>query len=170
MTEPIAICSFTLTKKSYYEATMMLHRDKSGKLIKIMFGVLAALWLAFAVYAVWRGEGLALILLELLALIVAFLWAAVLIPRGKAKRTWAKVTDPERTATFYGDRLELTTGERELTVDYADVANVLTSKNLTILITADHNGIILDRSGYTGGDEKTVLSAIEKIREEESDD
>ncbi|MBR1842544.1 MAG: YcxB family protein [Oscillospiraceae bacterium] len=167
MTDPVCVNSYTLTKKLFYEANGLVYRDKNGKLLNLLFAGLGVLWAVLTGIALRNGDGLPLALLELAALVIAWLWANVFIPNGKAKRAWEKVFDPERTVSFYDDCIEVETGERSLTVKYGEIVRTLKGKNVLILITETNSGIILSRSGFTKGSE---TSALEIIKGAEKDD
>ncbi|MBQ6756005.1 MAG: YcxB family protein [Oscillospiraceae bacterium] len=167
MTDPVCVNSCTLTKKLFYEANGLVYRDKNGKLLNLLFAGLGVLWAVLTGVALWNGDGIVLALLELAVLVIAWLWANVVIPNGKAKRAWEKVLDPERTVSFYDNSLTVETGERSLTVKYGEIVRTLKGKNALVLITDSNSGIILARSGFTKGSE---TRALEIIKGAENDD
>lgn len=145
MTEPIAENRFTLTKDLFYEGYSRVYRENHGRSLKTLCLVLAALWLAFAAFSAFSGQGMIGALAELVVLCLVILWATVMLPRGKAKRAWKG--DEERVIRFYKDHLEVETGERQKFFHYSEISGILYSRRLIIPVTEEKTCIILLRNG-----------------------
>ena len=170
MKEILAENRFVLTRTLFFEGTGRVWKESSGKSIRRLLLILALVWGAFTVYTLSQGGGIALPAAELVVLALVVLWTAVWLPRSKARRGWHALSergtaDAERVTRFYADRLEVEADGRLTEIDYSDVIQTLTSKNLLILITMDKTGILLERSSFTRGTEDEVLQLIKKEKE-----
>lgn len=167
MKEILAENRFVLTKTFFFEGTGRVWKESSGKSIRRLLLILALVWGAFTVYTLSQGGGIALPAAELVVLALVVLWTAVWLPHGKARRAWRALedrgaADAERVTRFYADHLEVETIGQMTEIDYADLAQTLTSKNLLVLIAGDKTGILLERSSFTRGTEDEVLTLLQK--------
>lgn len=170
MKEILAENRFVLTKELFFEGMRRVWKESSAKSIRRLLLILVLVWLAFTAYTLSQGGGLALPAAELFALGLVVFWAVYWLPRSKARRAWRALedrgaADAERVTRFYADHLEVETLGQMTEIDYADLAQTLTSKNLLVLIAGDKTGILLERSSFTRGTEDEVLTLIQKENE-----
>ena len=171
MKEPVAENRFTLTRPLFTEGMLTVWRRGSGRSVGILLAVLGLAWLALTAVALLRGGSLAFPLTELVVLSLVSLWALVWLPRGKARRAYAALqargaAEGERVLLFYDDRLTLSVAGTEKTLPYAEVAYILHSRHLLILVAEDNAGILIRNDSYTLGSEETVLRLIRQTKNE----
>ena len=173
--EVLAENRFTITKSLFYEGMLLVSAQSYGKMAKKAVLFLFAAWIALTVVTLWRHQSVGYIVIEFIVSCLAALWIAVYMPRRKAKRAFKALEDKcgdnmERITRFYDDRLEVEASERRTVVFYSEIAQVLRSKRLLVLVAEDQTGILLGLDGFTRGDETAVRELIETKKTEENED
>lgn len=171
MNEPLAENRFTLTRPLFTEGMLAVWRRGSGRSVALLLTVVGLAWLALTAVALLRGGSLAFPLTELVVLALVSLWALVWLPRGKARRAYAALeargaAEGERVLRFFDDRLTLSVAGTEKTLPYAEIASILHSRHLLILVSGDNTGILTKNDSYTLGSEETVISLIHETKKE----
>lgn len=165
MTEPIAECSFILTRPVFLEGVRRTHKDSLKKTLLWVLPVLAVLWLAISGFSIATGGGIGLALSELVVLAALIVYITFWLPHSKAVRAWNDLeakgqTDTERTIRFFADHLEMELPGRQTEMAYSDVVRAPESKNLLILIGADQTGIMIKKENLMGCTERELLQTI----------
>lgn len=171
MREPIAENRFMLTKGLFTEGMLRVWAENTGRSIKKLLAVLALAWIALTAYTLFQGGSILFPALELLVLALVVLWAAVYLPRYRARRAYKAMeerggAESERVTRFFPDRLEVHTDGHLTETDYSDLAQILQSENLLILIAGDKTGVLLKRDSFARGTEDEVLRLINDAKKE----
>ena len=158
---------FLLTKDLFLEGIRRVDQESYGKFAKKIAAALAAVWLAMAAATLWTGGSLAFAVTEGLVAALAAVWVCVLLPRSRAKRAFKALenrygTDMERVVRFYPDRLEVETAETQTVIPRDQLRQLLRSKRLLVLLTAEKKGVLLKRDSFTLGDETAIENYIRK--------
>lgn len=162
----------TLTQELFDEGMRQVIWANSGlSRITLVIG-LAMLWIVLMICTLVRGEGLLIAGMELLAVLLAALWALVWLPRRKARRAYRALEDKgaantERITRFYGDFLEVDVSGQLTRISYDELKNILNTKNLLIFLTQNGTGVMVGRDGFTIGNESDVLRRIDERGTEE---
>lgn len=173
--EPLAENRFLLTEGLFMEGMAAVQAAGYARQVrKLLFG-LAVLWLLLAGYALYRGESLLLPLLELVALLLVGLWAAVLLPRRRARRAFEKLSartgaSSERVTRFYADHLEVTAAGQKTVVAYGDIEQVLPARRLLVLVSRDKTGVMLQKDAFVRGDEESVQQLIKTAKQAQKEE
>ena len=88
MMDPIAENRFVLTEDLFLEGMRAVQAVGYMQKIKKLLLPLGALWLLLAGFTLYLGRSGVLLLLELVALVLLVLFAAVLLPKRRAKRAF----------------------------------------------------------------------------------
>ena len=168
--EPITENRYILTKALFFEGMAEASRATLGKITGRAVLALAAVLAALAVSTALFHLSPAFFVLEGALLILAALWLRVLLPRRRAGKAWKKLEsqchgEMERTTRFYFDRLIIDTSQRQVTVPYRHVEQVLESPRLLVLISRDHTGILVPRDGFIRGTAEETLALIRRVRD-----
>lgn len=144
------------------------------KFTRRLLAVLVLLWLGLAAFVFIRGESFLIVLVELLALGFVGAYAAVFLPKRKAKAAYEAVLrrtggDTMRVTRFYEEGFEVETGGQTVTVSYGDIASRAETPALLVLIDGEKRGFMIKKDSFTEGSLETVLSALEKGKKEEAD-
>lgn len=154
-----------IDKSIFREGMLAVSREGYGKAARKAMLVFLGLWVLFLAVtlisggSVWQTMGS----LGLVGLIG--LWICVYLPRYNAGRFWkaqeAKYgPSMERLTRFYPEYLTITGEGVEQTIAYADIARVLHSRRLIVLVSAGKAGILLDKRGFSGKTEEELLTLI----------
>ena len=166
--ETKAVNCFTVTKELFTEGMQELLNDEYKPIAKKAIIAVAVVWLLLAAVTVYLKGRLVFTLIELAVALFVCYWLWVLVPKNRVKRAIrAQEEIPgggERRIEFYEDRLEADKGEGEtgLILNYEDVAKVLETPNLLILISVNHVGVMVSKSGFIKGDEKIVRDLLKE--------
>ena len=168
--EPLAENRFVLTEDLFLEGMRAVQAVGYMKRIKKLLLPLGALWLLLAGFTLYRGESVLLLLLELVALVLLILWAAVLLPRRQARRAFETLSArtgaaAERVIRFYPDHLEATVSGQTTSIDYLDVEQMLRSPRLIVLVSRGKTGVLLRADAFTLGDENTIEQQIKAAKQ-----
>lgn len=168
--EPLAENRFVLTEDLFLEGMRAVQAVGYMKRIKKLLLPLGALWLLLAGFTLYRGESVLLLLLELVALVLLILWAAVLLPRRRARRAFETLSArtgaaAERVIRFYPDHLEATVSGQTTSIDYLDVEQMLRSPRLIVLVSRGKTGVLLRADAFTLGDENTIEQQIKAAKQ-----
>ena len=100
--EPLAENRFVLTEDLFLEGMRAVQAVGYMKKIKKLLLPLGALWLLLAGFTLYMGKSGILLLLELVALVLLVLFAAVLLPKRRAKRAFdsALLSDALASSTW----------------------------------------------------------------------
>ena len=154
---------FTITKKLFYEGSVLVSRDSYGKFAKKVTLVLLGIWLVlFAITLIAKANPI-FALGELVLVAFLCVWINVLLPRSRAKSNFKALQqqgDLTRIIRFYANHLEAESDNRHEKITYDQVKDILQSRNLLILICNDGVGVMLALGGFTVGDAKKVRSII----------
>lgn len=155
MTEPIAKCTFVLTKQLFLEGMGCFQRNSLKKILKWAFPLLAVCWLILSFVTVSASGNFAFALLELAVIAAVYGYAALWVPRTWAKRAWSGMeakgqADSERTVLFFADHLRVDLPDRQMDMDYGDIAQTMESKNLLILVSRDRTAIMIKKEELVG--------------------
>ena len=173
--EVLAENCFTITKPLCYEGMQRISAGGYGKFARKAVLFLIAAWLILTVVTLWQGQSLGYIMIEFIVLCMVSLWICVYVPRNKARRAFKALEskygdDLKRSTCFYENRLVVKTAESQKEVLYSEIAQVLYSPRLLILVTEDNSGILLKLDSFTCGSETTVQNLIKNQKEEKKDD
>lgn len=171
--EPIAENRITITKSLFYEGMLRVSAEHYGKLAKKAILFLGAVWLLLTAVTVWLQQSLVYVAAELVILCLIALWIGVYMPRNKAKKAFRAMegkygADLDRVTRFYEDRLEVEAAGQRTAVFYSEIARILPSKRLLVLVTADKTGILLALDGFTPGGEAILRERIKNAKEKEN--
>ena len=165
MMEPLAENRYTLTKELFSEGMRRVIAENYGKTAKRAVLALLGAWIVLAVVTIVLRQSPVYIAVEAVVLALAALWVSVYIPRAKTRAAWKKLSalygdNLERTTRFYEDRLVVDAAGREIALAYEEIARVLSSERLLILVSADKTGILVKRDSFIRGSEQTTLAII----------
>lgn len=171
MNKALAENCFTLTQELFTEGMLRVWAENTGKYIKRLLAFLGLAWIALTVFTLLQSGSMLFSVLELLVLALVVLWAAVYLPRHKARRAYKAMeerggADAGHVTRFYADRLEVNTEGRLTAVDYSKIQQTLQSKNLLIFIAGDKTGVLVRRGSFTLGTEDEVLRLIKETKKE----
>lgn len=166
--EVLAENRFTITKSLFFEGMLRVSKENYGKSARKAVAVLGLLWLVLAAAALWQRQGLVFVGVELLVVCLAGLWITVLLPRSKAKRAFEMLEnrsgDLERVTRFYQDGLEVETSGTKKAVPYSEIVQVLHTKRLLILLSADRVGVLVKHDAFLSGSETIVRELIDQAQ------
>lgn len=166
--ETKAINCFEVTKELFTEGMTRLLDDEYRPIAKKAIIAVAVIWLALAGVTVYLKGHFVFTLIELAVSLFVCYWLWVIVPRSRIKRAVraqeGKLGGGERRIEFYEDRLEADKGESgaEVILNYEDVARVLETPNLLILISQSHLGIMVSKSGFVKGDADVVRALLKE--------
>ena len=168
--DPIAENRFVLTEDLFWEGMRAVQAVGYMQKIKKLLLPLGALWLLLAGFTLYMGKSGILLLLELVALVLLVLFAAVLLPKRRAKRAFDSLAArtgiaAERVTRFYADHLEVTVSGQTTCIDYLDVEQMLRSPRLIVLVSRDKTGVLLRADTFTLGDENTIEQQIKAAKQ-----
>lgn len=165
MTEPIAKCSFVLTKQLFQEGTSRFQRNSLGKTLKWAIPLLTVSWLVLSGVTVAVSGNFGFALCELVVIAAVYGYAALWAPHIWAKRAWSTMeakgqADSERTMLFFADHLRIDLPERQMEMDYADIAETMESKNLLILVSHNRTAMMIKKEELVGCGCEELLRTI----------
>lgn len=166
--ETKAVNCFEVTKELFTEGMLELLNDEYRPLAKKAIIAVAVVWLLLAGVTVYLKGHLVFTLIELVVSLFVCFWLWVIVPKSRVKRAIRAqegiLGGGERRIEFYEDRLEADKGQGEtgLILNYEDIAKVLESPNLLILISTSHLGIMISKKGFIKGDENVVRDLIKE--------
>lgn len=157
---------FTLNRELFYEGMRQVIWANSGLSRMLLVAALGILWLVLLICSLAMGEGLAITGLELLAIVLAALWALLWLPRRKARRAFQALeakgaADTERITRFFEDDFEVDVSGQRTRISYDDLKNILNTRNLLIFLTKDGTGVMVGRDSFTYGSESDVMRWID---------
>ena len=166
--------SFTITKSLFMEGMTRVLRECYGSSIKKAIMGLAAAWLVLAAATVFMKASVMYVAMEAVVLCLAAFWLWVMVPRSRAKRAYQKFvgvygTDLARLTRFFDDRLVIDAAGTETVIPYSDIAQVMRSKRLLVLVTKERVGVMLKLDGFISGSDTSVTELINKARSEGTD-
>lgn len=164
--EPI-VHRCTMTKALFYEGMQVVLRDGYEKTAKKLILLLTGLWAIFFAVTLILKESMAFVLVESVVLGLIALWLLVYMPRRRANRAWKRLIlrcgdDLERTTTCYDDRLTILAAGNETTVQYAEIAKILRTPHLLVLVDQNKTGVMLTHNGFTSGSEAELESNMKR--------
>ncbi|MBR3135940.1 MAG: YcxB family protein [Clostridia bacterium] len=136
--------------------------------------VLALLGLGLTAFVFLRGENFFIVLVEWAALAFVGAYAAVFLPKRKAKVAYEAVMrrtggDSSRVTRFLEDGFEVETGGQTVAVVYADIVSREETPRLLILLDKEKRGFMLKKDSFTQGSPETVLFALENAAGKEKE-
>ncbi len=161
----LAECHYTLTKDLFYEGMLRVLRKRDGVFTRRVILVLLAAWTLISVFSLHSGGSVFLVGSEFVVVMLVILWILVYIPRHKASSGFKDLRnrcgdDLDRTVIFYSDHLEVLSSGTSLSVGYDEIADIITSRNLLILIPESGPSVAVTHDGYTLGSEESVLDNL----------
>ena len=161
--DPFAVNRFTITKSLFVEGMLRVSAERYGKFAKKAAVFLGGLWAVLLIVTLVLRSSLLFVLGEFVIIGLIILWLCVYMPRQRAGRAFKALQDRcggdmERETRFYEDRLEIEGIEK--TIAYSEIAEVLTSKRLLVLVCEDKTGVLLSLEGFVVGDETTVREIV----------
>lgn len=165
MTEPVAECTFVLTKSIFAEGIRRTQIDTMKKTMRWVLPSLAVLWLMISGFSIATGGGIGLALSELVVLAAFIGYIMVWLPHSRAMRAWRDLeakghADAERTILFFEDHLQAGLTGRQTEMEYSEIVKSLESKKLLILICGDQTGIMIKKENLIGCTCQMLLQTI----------
>lgn len=166
---PLAVNEFQLTKKLFIEGAQAVMKKEVGHVIRISLIILGLLWAGVAIWTFVRQANPLFVVFEFVVISAVGIVVSVVLPRRRATKMYKDLTEssgenPTRRTEFYSDCLFVQAGGQRMEVRYKDIANILSTKNLLVLVTKERLGIVLLHDGYESGSEAEVLREIERYR------
>ena len=160
---PLAVNRFTITKSLFVEGMLRVSAERYGKFAKKAAVFLGGLWVVLLIVTLVLRSSLLFVLGEFVIIGLIILWLCVYMPRHRAGRAFKALQDRcggdmERETRFYEDRLEIEGIEK--TIAYSEIAEVLTSKRLLVLVCEDKTGVLLSLEGFVVGDAEAVHKKV----------
>ena len=142
----------------------LISRDYAPIAKKAVIAIAAVSLLLLGV-TVYTGGHIVVTVIELAAASFACCWLLVMVPKRRIKRAWAAQESSgavlTRTTRFYEDRMEIEKGTGDtLIVNYEDVADILESQHLLILVNKKGVGVMTAKDAFTKGDSEVVKELI----------
>ncbi len=166
--EILAENRFTITKRLFYEGMLRVSGESYGKFAKKAVAFLILAWVILGAVTLWLRQSLGYVGAESVVVLLACLWITVYMPRNKAKRAFqalqSRSGDLERVTRFYRDHLEVEAAGVQTPVDYGEITQILRTKRLLILLTADNTGVLLKLDSFCTGSEAVVRDLIGQAR------
>lgn len=166
MKHMIAENRVTVTKKLFLEGSGALRRKSYKKILLLLLLILAAFFSAAAVWLVRQGGSLYTTIAEFVFIAFLILWMFVFMPRNKSAAQFKLMTrnNPDgtlsRTTQFFDSYLQATTETgKMLSISYRDIASWQETKNLWVLVSKNHQAIMLGKNGFTVGSMDEVKKA-----------
>ena len=161
--DPLAVNRFTITKSLFVEGMLRVSAERYGKFAKKAAVFLGGLWVVLLIVTLVLRSSLLFVLGEFVIIGLIILWLCVYMPRHRAGRAFKALKDRcggdmERETRFYKDRLEIEGIEK--TIAYSEIAEVLTSKRLLVLVCEDKTGVLLSLEGFIVGDAEAVHKKV----------
>ena len=170
--QPLAENRYTLTKPLFYEGALRVLKENLGSFTKKALIALTVLWAVLAAATLLMSGSLSYAVMELIVLAAVGLWLCVLMPRGRARKSWQAMEskygeDTERVTSFYLNLLEVQSGDEKTSILYKDIRQILTTKNMVVLVTADNVAVLVSKNSFVKGSMDSVLDIIERKMEKE---
>lgn len=166
MKQLIAENRVTVNKKLFMEGSDALRSQKSKKILRIIILILAVLFSATAIWLVSQGGSLIFTIGEFLFISFLILWIFVIMPRNKSAtkfKLMARNTSDgtlTRTTQFFSTYLLASTETgKTLTIPYKDIASWLETRHLWVLVSKNHQAIMLGKDSFTQGSMEEVKKA-----------
>lgn len=156
------------TEELFKEGMERVVADEYRPIAKKAVIAVAAVWLILAAVTLHLRGHFVFILIELAVSVFVCCWLWVIVPRNQVRRSvsYRQRTggDTDRKIEFYEDRLEADRSENDegLIINYEDVVKVLETPNLLILMSANHTGVMVSKTGFTKGDETVVRELLKE--------
>ena len=136
--------------------------------------VLVLLGLGLTAFILLRGESFFIVPVEWAALAFVGAYAAVFLPKRKAKAAYEAVMrrtggDSSRVTRFLEDGFEVETGGQTVAVAYTDITSREETPRLLILLDREKRGFMLKKDSFTQGSMQTVLFALDTAKKEEEE-
>lgn len=163
----------TITKPFFHEAYIATSGRKYRRTALKTTLILLGLWLTFFLimsYVMYNPTYLPYALTELAMIGFIGLWTAFILPHNKCRQDYQKLSNLSsivtRTTIFYENHLEVITETGAITtILYIQVIRIQETKNLIILHCTDGIGVLLSKNGFIDGDINTIMTLINKQKE-----
>lgn len=164
MEKVIAINKITITEKLFNEAALPVLKKKYNRLALNVGGILIGLLLIISLIMGIIGGTLVMILGEIVIVAAVLCYIRFYLLSSERKRAYRQMTEsgtPSRETTFYSDHFNILSDEsKENIFDYDDVLSTRQTQNLLILTLKEGKEVLLDRNGFTAGDESAVMAVF----------
>lgn len=164
MEKTIAINKITVTEKLFNEAAIPILKKKYNQLVLKVGCILIGLLLLISIITGIANGSPVMILGEIviIAAVLCYIRFSLLSnERKRAYRQMAMGGTPSRETFFYSNHFNVLSDEnKEDIFDYEDVLSTRQTRNLLILTLKEGKEVLLDRSGFTEGDESTVMAVF----------
>lgn len=164
MNKTIAINKITITEKLFNEAAVPILKKKYNRLVIKVGSILAGLlFLVSIITGIAKGSPV-MILGEIVIIAAVLCYIRFSLLSSERKRAYRQMTaggTPSRETFFYSDHFNVLSDEnKEDIFDYDDVLSTRQTPNLLILTLKERREVLLDRSGFTEGDESAVMAVF----------
>ncbi len=164
MEKIIAINKITVTEKVFNEAADPILKKKYNRLVINTGGILIGLlFLISAVMGIADGSPV-MILGEIVIIAAVLCYIRFYLLSSERKRTYRQMAmggTPSRETLFYSSHFNVLSDEnKEDIFDYEDVLSTRQTQNLLILTLKEGKEVLLDRNGFTEGDESAVMAVF----------
>lgn len=156
----------TVNKKLFLEGAAALKTKAYKRVVLITLLVLAVLFGISAVWVVRQGGTIYYTVGEFLFIGFLILWIFVFMPRNKSAAQFRLMTrnNPDgvitRTTRFFETYLQATTETgKNLSISYRDIAAWRETKHLWVLVSKNHQAIMLGKDGFTQGSMDAIKKA-----------
>ncbi len=164
MEKTIAVNKITITEKVFNEAAVPILKKKYNRLVINVGGILiGVLFLISIVTGIANGTPV-MILGEFVIIAAVLCYIRFYLLSNERKRTYKQMSvggTPSRETFFYSDHFNVLSDEnKEDIFDYEDVLSTRQTQNLLILTLKEGKEVLLDRNGFTEGDEAAVMAVF----------
>ncbi len=164
MEKTIAVNKITITEKVFNEAAVPILKKKYNRLVINVGGILiGVLFLISIVTGIANGTPI-MILGEFVIIAAVLCYIRFYLLSNERKRTYKQMSlggTPSRETFFYSDHFNVLSDEnKEDIFDYEDVLSTRQTQNLLILTLKEGKEVLLDRNGFTEGDEAAIIAVF----------
>lgn len=164
MEKAIAVNRITITENIFNEAAVPILKKKYNRLAINVGGILIGLLLIISMLTgIIQGSPVMIFgEIVIIAAVVCYIRFPLLSnERKRAYRQMSHGGTPNRETRFFSrDFHVLSDKSREDVFDYDDVLSTRQTQNLLILTLKEGKEVLLDRGGFTEGDEATVMAVF----------
>lgn len=164
MEKIIAVNKITITEKVFNEAAEPILKKKYNRLALNVGGILTGLLLLISIVTGIVNGSPVMIFGELVIIAAVLCYIRFYLLSSERKRAYRQMTaggTPSRETFFYSSHFNVLSDEnKEDIFDYEDVRSTRQTQNLLILTLKEGKEVLLDRGGFTEGDESTVMAVF----------
>lgn len=164
MEKTVAVNKITVTEKIFNEAAMPILKKKYNQLVINVGCILIGLLLLISIVTGTANRIPVMLLGDIVIITAVLCYISFYLLSNERKSAYRQMTEggtPSRETFFYSSHFNVLLDEdKEDIFDYEDVLSTRQTQNLIILTLKEGREVLLDRNGFTEGDESTVMAVF----------